>query len=193
MYLVCRFIRERTRRNLTVGLGNTLELVLLADGVAVGGTLGSVDDLISQALSHALDVTEGSLASTSGDQGNTQVDATEGRDVDGLTTDSTGVTNTGGVFTGTSVDDGINQDLDGVSIGQQVDDLHGLLHDADGKELLTVVATAHHQGVGHTLDDGALGLAETLGGKATSRVGQEDATTELDIVLRKIYKFKRKR
>jgi hypothetical protein len=49
--------------DLTVGLGDTLELVLLLDGIRVGRTLGGVDELISQALSNGLDVPEGSLAS----------------------------------------------------------------------------------------------------------------------------------
>lgn len=168
---------------LTVGLGNTLELVLLADGVAVGGSLGSVDNLISEALSHALDVTEGSLASTSGDQGNTKVNTTKGRNINSLTTDSTSITNTGRIFTRPSVNNSINDNLDGVSISEQVDDLHGLLHDTDSQELLTVVTAVHHEAVGHAFDDGALGLAETLGSETTGRVGEEDATTELDVVL----------
>ena len=46
------------RCSLTVGLGDTLELVLLLDGVAVGATLGSVDQLVGQALGDRLDVTE---------------------------------------------------------------------------------------------------------------------------------------
>ena len=49
---------------LSVGLGDTLELVLLPDGVAVGGSLGCIDKLISQALSNGLDVSECSLTSS---------------------------------------------------------------------------------------------------------------------------------
>jgi hypothetical protein len=45
--------------DLTIGLGDTLDLVLLLDGVAIGGSAGSVDDLVSQALSNGLDVAEG--------------------------------------------------------------------------------------------------------------------------------------
>ncbi|KAF8360002.1 hypothetical protein PRIPAC_94997 [Pristionchus pacificus] len=40
----------------TVKLGDTLELVLLLDGVAVGGFLGGVDQLVGQALSDRLDI-----------------------------------------------------------------------------------------------------------------------------------------
>ncbi len=55
---------------------------------------------------------------------------------------------------------------------QQVDDLEGVLDDAHGHQLLAVVAAVHHHGVGQTLHDGALGLAETLGGITSSRVRQ---------------------
>ena len=48
--------------DLTVGLGNTFELVLLLDGVAVGAALGGVDELVGQALGDGLDVAEGGLA-----------------------------------------------------------------------------------------------------------------------------------
>ena len=48
---------------LSVGLRHTLDLVLLLNGVAIGGTLRGVHDLISQALSHRLDVAERGFAS----------------------------------------------------------------------------------------------------------------------------------
>ena len=36
---------------LTIGLGNTLELILLLDGIRVGRSLGGVNELLSKALS----------------------------------------------------------------------------------------------------------------------------------------------
>ena len=42
-------------------LGNTLKFVLLLDGIRVGGSLGGVDELISEALSNGLDVAESRL------------------------------------------------------------------------------------------------------------------------------------
>lgn len=54
--------------------------------------------------------------------------------------------------------------------------------DADGHDLLSVVAAVHHEGVGETLNDGALGLAESLLGVTTSRVGEVDGLTDLDVV-----------
>lgn len=117
-----------------------------------------------------------------GQEGDSLVDTAEGGDIDGLATDGTGGTNAGGILTGTGVDDGINKDLDGVLVREQVDDLESVLDDTDSHELLSVVASVHHQGVGETLNDGALGLAETLGGEATSGVGQVDGGLDLDVV-----------
>ena len=109
------------RNRLSVGLGDTLELVLLLDGVRVGGALGGVDQLLGEALGNGLDVAESGLTGTDGQEGDGLVDAAEGRDIDGLATDGTGGTDTGGVFTGTAVDDGIDGDLDGVLVGHDVD------------------------------------------------------------------------
>ena len=110
--------KERTP--LSVGLGDTLELILLLDGVRVGRTLGGVDELLSKALSNRLDVAESGLTGTDGQESNGLVDTAEGRDIDSLATDGTGGTNTGGVLTGTAVDDGVDGDLDGVLVGHDV-------------------------------------------------------------------------
>lgn len=183
---------------LSVGLGDTLELILLLDGVRVAASLGSVDQLFSKALGNALDVAERGLAGTDGEEGDTLVDTAEGRDIDGLATDGTGGTDTGGVFAGTAVDNGIDGDLDGVLVGHDVDlqllamsnksfhasfffavkncgswqtyDLEGVGDDAHSHELLSVVAAVHHERVGETLNDGALGLPESLDGISAGRV-----------------------
>jgi hypothetical protein len=47
------------------------------------------------------------------------------RDGGGLTSP----TDTGGIFTGTRVDNGVDHDLDRVLVGQQVDDLESVLDD----------------------------------------------------------------
>jgi hypothetical protein len=109
------------QNRLSVGLGDTLELVLLLDGVRVGGTLGGVDQLLSKALGNGLDVAESGLTGTDGQEGDGLVDTAEGRDIDGLATDGTSGTDTGGVFAGTAVDDGVNGDLEGVLVGHDVD------------------------------------------------------------------------
>lgn len=55
-------------------------------------------------------------------------------------------------------------------------------NNADGHELLAAVAAVHHERVGETLDDGALRLAETLGGVTASGVREVDGRTDLDVV-----------
>lgn len=167
---------------LAVRLSDTLKLILLLDSIGVGGVLASVDKLLGQALSNGLDVAERSLAGTDGDQSNGLIDTTQRRDIDCLAADGTAGTDTGGVFTGTTVDDGINNNLERVLVGEQVDDLEGVLDDADSLKLLTVVAAVHHQGVGETLNDGALGLAETLASVAASGVRKIDRGLDLNVV-----------
>ena len=53
---------------------------------------------------------------------------------------------------------------------------------ADGHQLLSVVAAVHHQRVGETLNDGAVGLAETLGGETASGVRHVDGRANLDVI-----------
>jgi hypothetical protein len=106
---------------LPIALRHTLQLVLLLDSIRVAASLGSVDELFGQALGNALDVAESGLTGTDGQEGNGLVDAAEGRDIDGLTTDGTGGSDTGAVFAGTAVDDGVHGNLDGVLVGHDVD------------------------------------------------------------------------
>lgn len=53
---------------------------------------------------------------------------------------------------------------------------------SDGHQLLAVVATVHHQGVGQSLDDRALRLSESLCGISTSGVREVDGRSDLDVV-----------
>ena len=75
---------------LTVGLGNSLDLILLLDRITIGRPTGGIDNLIGEALGDGLDVAEGRLASTSGHEVDSLVDATERRHVDCLSADNTG-------------------------------------------------------------------------------------------------------
>ena len=65
-------------------------------------------------------------------------------------------------------------------------DLEGVRNDADGHELLAVVATVHHEGVGEALNDGAVGLAEALDGIATGGVREVDGGADLDVVAAEV-------
>lgn len=110
-----------TKGNLSVALGYTLQLVLLLDSVGVAAALCGIDQLFGEALSNRLDVAESGLTGTSGEQGNGLVDTAERRNIDSLSSDGTGGANSGRVFAGTAVDDGVDGDLDGVLVGHEVD------------------------------------------------------------------------
>ena len=64
----------------------------------VGGALGGVDELISQALSDGLDVPEGGLAGACGDEVDGLVDSAQGGDIHCLPPDHTCGPDSGGVF-----------------------------------------------------------------------------------------------
>jgi len=168
--------------SLTIGLSNTLQLILLLDGIRVAASLGGVDELFGQALGNTLDVAEGGLTGTNCKKSDGLVDAAERGNINGLATDGTSGSDTGAVFARTAVDNGINGDLDRVLVGHDVNDLKGVGHDADGLEFFTVVATVHHEGAGETLNDGALSLSEALDGISTSRVRDVDWCADLDVI-----------
>lgn len=60
--------------------------------------------------------------------------------------------------------------------------LEGVGDYANSHELLSVVATIHHQRVGKALNDGTIRLSESLDGIATSGVGDVDRVSNLDVV-----------
>ena len=70
---------------------------------------------------NALDVAERGLTGTDGQESDGLVDTAERRDIDSLATDGTSGTDTGAIFTGTAVDNGIDGDLEGVLVGHDVD------------------------------------------------------------------------
>lgn len=107
--------------DLSVGLCDTLQLILLLDGVGVAASLCSVDQLLGQALGDRLDVTECGFTGTNGQESNGLVDAAERGDIDGLSSDGTSRSNSGGIFARSAVDDGIDGDLDWVLVGHDVD------------------------------------------------------------------------
>lgn len=150
----------------SVTLGNSLDLILLLDGVRVGtgaDTLGGGDDLIGEALRKSLVSSERGLSGTLADQEDSLVDSSERRDIDGLSADGTAGTDSGGVLTSTTLDDGLKEDLERVGAGKQVDDIKGLLEVTDSHLLLTVdAAISNHELVDKTLEDGAENLLESL-------------------------------
>lgn len=61
-------------------------------------------------------------------------------------------------------------------------DLEGVGNNSDGHELLAVVAAVHHERIGQSLDDRAVGLAESLRGISASGVRNIDGGSDLNVV-----------
>ena len=57
-------------------------------------------------------------------------------------------------------------------------------NDSDRHKLLAVVTAIHHEGVGETLDDGALRLSEPLFGVTAGRVGDVNRCADLNVIPR---------
>ena len=66
--------------------------------------------------------------------------------------------------------------------GQQAHDFESMSDDTDSHELLAVVPPVHHDGIGETLDDGTVGLAETLDSITTCGVRDVDRGADLDVI-----------
>jgi hypothetical protein len=200
--------RDRQTTRLSVGLGHTLQLVLLLDRVRVAASLGGIDQLLGEALSNGLDVAEGRLAGARRQEGDGLVDSSQWGYVDGLSADGAGGADSGRVFSGSAVDNGVDSDLDGVLVRHEMDlprrgqqrspkkpppdlrrsrvvrayNLERVSNDPDSHELLSVVSAVHHERVRQSLDDGAVGLSESLDGISASRVGNVDGVSERDVI-----------
>merc|ERR1739838_545120 len=97
------------------------------------------------------------------DQIDTLVNSSQWRDIDGLSSNSTTGTNSGGIFSGTTLDDGLEENLEWVAAGEESDDFKGLLEDSDSHLLFTILSIGtHHKGVNESFTDWALDLLESL-------------------------------
>ena len=172
----------RRERILTVGLGDTLKLILLLDGERVRRTLRGVDQLIGQALSNALHITESRLTGARGEEIERLVHTAQGRHINSLTAHSTLRADTGRVLARACVDDSIHEDLDRVGVSKKMNDLEGVGNNADSHELLAIVAAVEHESINKTLDNWHLSLAELLHGVTASRVRREHIVTERNVI-----------
>ena len=140
------------------------------------GTLGGVDDLVGEAFREGLHGSEGVGSNTLQHQVNALVDSSKRGDIDSLSSNGTSGSNSGGVFSGSSLGDGVNEDLDWVLTGGEVDDVKGLLDMSHGQLLFTVVSSLHHDGVDESLDNGAVNFLKTSFLVLSSGVWDEDLT-----------------
>ena len=104
-------------KDLSVGLSDTLDFILLLDGIRVGTALGGVDDFVSQALGDALQVSERGGTCTGNHQVQGLVHATVRGYIDGLATDNPSRSDTGTVFTGARVGNSLDDDLNWILVG----------------------------------------------------------------------------
>ncbi|XP_063659611.1 small ribosomal subunit protein bS6m isoform X1 [Pan troglodytes] len=95
-----------------VGLGHTCQLILLLDGKGVGGALGGSDELICQALSNGHDLPEGTLKSACAQQPGGLIHMVQWGHVHSLSSHSPCSPKACGVLLGTTIDDGVHQDLE---------------------------------------------------------------------------------
>lgn len=79
----------------------------------------SIDELISNTLSNGLDVSEGSFTSSSTQQPDGLVYPSQGGHIHSLSSHGTSSTDTGGVFSGSRVNDSSDQDLKWVLMTKQ--------------------------------------------------------------------------
>ncbi len=159
----------------TISLGDLLDFFLLLQGI--GGlqiALFNVDQLVSQNLSNGLLGPESVLTDTLGDEVDGLVDSPEGRHVHCLFPNHTSSTNSGGVFSGTGLDDCVDENLKRVPSSKEVDDLEGVPDNSDGLHLLTGVPAVELEGADESLDDGAESLSELLALVSAGSVGHED-------------------
>jgi hypothetical protein len=158
----------------TVALGHFLDFFLLLQSVGrLNVALLAGDDLVSKGLGDGLVGLDGALAATLGDQVDGLIDPAQGGHVHGLLADHTAGTDTGGVLTGTHGQHGVDEHFEGALSGQEVDDLEGVPHDADGLDLLAGVPAGELHGADESFDDGAEGLAELFALVPASSVGHE--------------------
>ena len=180
-------MRYNNRRSLPVSLSVSLDFFLLLDRVAVGVVLGSLHNFVGKHFGDVLKVLEGAISGVLGDVVNRLVDSSEGRDIDGLSLDTSAGSDSGGVFSGSAVADGVDNNLDGVLAGLELNDLQSLSHDSHGLDLLTGVSAVEGNAAHDSLDNRAGGLLEGAELVASGSVGNEDAGlggVDRDVVLK---------
>ena len=128
-----------------------------------------MDDLVSKAFSNCLQRSESRVSGAGRHKIDGLVDSSEGRDINGLSSDGTAGANSGGVFTSTAFSNSVDEDLDWVLAGNDVYDLENLFNNQDSLLFLTVGLSrvtlrpvAEHERVYESLDNGASHFLESF-------------------------------
>jgi hypothetical protein len=159
----------------TVTLGHFLDLLLFLQSVGrLQVSLLNVDQLVSQNLGNGLLGPESVLSHSLGDQVNGLVDSSEGRHVNCLLSHHTTSSNSGRILSGTGLDDSVDENLERVSSGEEMDDLKSMSDNSDGLNLLAGVSSVELERANKSFNDGAKCLSELLGLVSAGSVGDEN-------------------
>ena len=126
-------------------------------------TFGGSDDFISKDLTHGFVGSEAGVSGSFTHEVDSLIDSSEWGDIDSLSSDSSSGTNSSGVFSGSSLNDSLEQDGKWVLSSKKVDHLEGLSEDSDSELFLTVLSmVTDHELIDESLSDWALDLLESL-------------------------------
>lgn len=91
------------------------------------------------------------------------VDSSQWGNIDGLSSDGTSGTDSGGIFSGSSLNDSFKENLEWVGTGEEVNDFKGLSEDSDSHLLFTILSVVtNHDLIGESLSNWTLDLLETF-------------------------------
>ena len=159
----------------SIGLGISFDFFFFLNRIAILVVFGSLHEFIGKTLGDILGVFETFVSGVLGDEIEGLVNSSERTDVDGLSLDITTFSDSGGVFSGSAVSDGIDNNLNGVFSGLEVDDFEGLSDDSHGLQFFTRVSSVEHHAPDESFDDGHRSLSEFLDLVSSSSVGQIDS------------------
>ena len=91
------------------------------------------------------------------------VDSSQWGNIDSLSSDGTSGTNSGGIFSGSSLDDSFEEDFEWVGSSKEVNDFKSLSEDSDTNLFFTILSMhTHHKLIGESFSDWTLDLLETF-------------------------------
>lgn len=123
--------------------------------------LWGVENFICKNFTHWFDSSESRLSATFAHEVNGLVDSSEWRNVDSLSSDDTTRTDSCWVFSGTTVSNSINENLEWVFSSSKGNNIECLFHDSDSLLLFTTVSSFHHEAIQKALNNWAVYLLET--------------------------------
>lgn len=158
----------------TVTLGHFFNFFLLLQSVAgLNIFFLHIDDFVSEALSDSLLGLMRLFSCSLSNQIDGLVDSSQRGNVDSLLSDHTACSDTGGVFTGSSLENSVNKHFQWVSACQQVNNFKSMSHNPDGLHFFTSISAVELHWTHKSFNDRAEGFSEFFGLISASCVGNE--------------------